>query len=66
MAYIISSAIYQLINMKNCVIDVPHDRVPACSKGISDQRYGIYCTNARISDKQAVTDYDDEQEREWI
>lgn len=45
--------------------NIPHDGVPPCSEGISDQCYGIYCSVAWISNKYSVTDYDDKKKRKW-
>lgn len=42
------------------VKNLPHNRVPSCSKGISDQGHCVYSTDARIGNKQAVADYDDD------
>lgn len=45
---------------------LPHDGVPPCGEGISDQCYGIYRPDARISHKYAVTDYDDQKKRKRV
>lgn len=46
--------------------DLPHDRIPSCSQGISDQSDCIYCAVAWVGNKYAIAAYDDEKEGKRI
>lgn len=66
MAYHIDISYAPALGKVYCRNNLPHDGVPTYSERIPDQCYGIYRPEARIGNKYAVADYDDEKKRKWI